>query len=112
MQAKRKEGTQYTNGQIAEIALPFLDQFLKSPKKTSIPKLKALLELDHSIIVGANRCYDIVAVIERRLRWQWAFVFFLHPPLVYNMIDKGQKLGGSKGGRLCAIFNIETKRTD
>jgi len=26
-------------------------------------------ELDYSIIVGANRTYDIVAVIERRLSW-------------------------------------------
>jgi hypothetical protein len=69
IEAKRKEGKRYTNAQIAEIALPFLDQFLKSEKKISVPKLKALLELDHSIVVGANRCYDIVAVIERRMSW-------------------------------------------
>ncbi len=69
VEAKRKEGTRYTNGQIAEIALPDLEQFLKGPKKISVPKLKALLELEHQIIVGGNRCYDIVAVIERRLNW-------------------------------------------
>jgi hypothetical protein len=69
LEAKRKEGKRYTNAQIAEIAIPQLSDFLKSPKKISVPKLKAVLELDHSIVVGANRCYDIVAVIERRLGW-------------------------------------------
>ena len=69
VEAKRKQGTRYTNGQIAQIAIPGLKHFLKAPKKISVPKLKAYLELDHQIIVGANRTYDIVAVIERILNW-------------------------------------------
>jgi hypothetical protein len=67
VEAKRKEGTRYTNAQIAEIAFPQLKEFTKPNGKISAPQLKALLELDHSIIVGNNRSYDIIAVIERRI---------------------------------------------
>lgn len=69
VEAKRKEGKRYTNAQIAEIAIPSLPEILKAPKKISIPKLKALLELDHEIVVGANRSYDIAAVINKRMGW-------------------------------------------
>ena len=65
--AKRKEGTRYTNGQIAEIALPNLKEFTNAKGLISIPMLKAYLEAEHSVIVGQNRTYDIKAMIERRL---------------------------------------------
>ena len=65
--AKRKEGTKFTNAMIAELAIPHVEEFRKANGSFNIPMFKAFLELDQQIIVGQNRAYDIIAVIKRRL---------------------------------------------
>lgn len=66
-EAQAKASSRFTNKKIAELAIPYIENFLNKKGGIHVSKLRAVLEVDCNIRVGANRTYDIKEVILRRL---------------------------------------------
>jgi len=66
-EAQAKASSRFTNKKIAELAIPYIENFLNKKGGIHVSKLRAVLEVDCNIRVGSNRTYDIKEVILRRL---------------------------------------------